>query len=93
MPIHSLIEYSSNYSDATGRLWFFSKDEATNFNANIANNNNINYKAKISEHTVVDRNNSIKKNTTIAVLFKYLRNFWQSIEIPLIGCKVELKHR
>ena len=36
MPIYNLIEYSSNYSE-TGRLWFYSKDEATD----IANTNNF----------------------------------------------------
>ena len=34
-----MIEYSSDYSETTGSLWFYSKDEATNFNANIANDN------------------------------------------------------
>ena len=41
MPIYSLIEYSSNYSETTGRLWFYSKDEATDFNSDIANTNNF----------------------------------------------------
>ena len=27
----SLIEYSSSYSEAAGRLWFYSNNEATNF--------------------------------------------------------------
>ena len=41
MLMYSLIEYSSNYSETTGSLWFYSKDEATNFNANIANTDNF----------------------------------------------------
>ena len=41
MPMYNLIEYSSNYSERTGSLWFYSKDEATNFDANIGNNNNF----------------------------------------------------
>ena len=48
--MYNLIEYSSNYSETTGRLWFNLKDEATNFNAIIANDNNFRsfrYKAKI----------------------------------------------
>ena len=40
-PIYNLIEYSSNYFEPTGGLWFYSKDEATDFHANIANDNNI----------------------------------------------------
>ena len=37
MIMYNLLEYSSSYSDKTGSLWFHSKDEATNFNADIAN--------------------------------------------------------
>ena len=37
IPMFNLIEYSSNYSETTGTLWFCSKDEATNFNNDIAN--------------------------------------------------------
>ena len=39
MPIYNLIECSSNYSGTTGGLWIYSKDEAGNFNADIANDN------------------------------------------------------
>ena len=31
--MHNLIEYSSSYSVTTGSSWFYSKYEATNFNA------------------------------------------------------------
>ena len=31
-----------------------------------------------------------KKNVKIAVPLKYLSNFWRSLEMPLINCKVEL---
>ena len=33
-PMYKLIEYSSNYSE-TNILWLYSKDEATNFNADL----------------------------------------------------------
>ena len=39
MPMYDLIEYSSNYSETKGNLLIYSKDEATDFNANIANTN------------------------------------------------------
>ena len=39
MPMYNLIEYSSNYSETTGSSSFYSKDKATNFNANISNDN------------------------------------------------------
>ena len=50
MPMYKLIEYSSNYSETTGGLWFYSKDKG----ANITNANNFKsfkYKAKFLEKT------------------------------------------
>ena len=41
MPMYNLIEYCSNYSYSTGSLWFYSKDEATDFDADIDNDNNF----------------------------------------------------
>ena len=35
--MYRLKQYDSNYSEITGSLWFYSKDEATDFNNNIAN--------------------------------------------------------
>ena len=46
--MYNLIEYSLNYSETTGILWFHSKDETTNFNADIANIHNF----KSSKHKV-----------------------------------------
>ena len=86
MPIHSLIEYSSNYSETTGILWFYSKDEATDFNNNIVNTDDFKsfkYKAKLLGNTEAqpaqNNANGILKNTTIAVLLKYCNNFWRSL--------------
>ena len=66
--MYNLIEYSSNYSETAGRLWFFSKDEATNFNADIENTDDFKsfkYKAKLIENTVADITSGILKNATI----------------------------
>ena len=41
MPMYNQTEYSSNYFETTWNLWLYSKDDATNFNADIANNNNF----------------------------------------------------
>ena len=35
---YNLFEFSLNYSDTTGSLWFYSKHEETNFTAAIGNN-------------------------------------------------------
>ena len=74
----------------------FSKDEATDFNANIANTDDyksVKYKAKLLETTVAQvtqyNANEILKNETIAVPLKYLSNFWRSLEMPLINSKAE----
>ena len=73
MPMYNFTEYSSNYSDTTGSLWFYFKDEATNFNVYIANNNafkSFECKTKLLENTVGDRNNTTLKYATIALPLK-----------------------
>ena len=37
-----------------------------------------------------DANKSGKKEVDIAVLLKYLSNFWRALDIPLINCEVSL---
>ena len=37
MPLYNLIKYSSSFSATALSLWFYSKDETTNFNADVAN--------------------------------------------------------
>ena len=77
------MEYSSIYCETTASLWFNSKDEATNFEADICHNNNFQYfeyKAKLLRNAVAqpapNQANKTLRNATIAV--------------PLINCKVEL---
>ena len=41
MPLNNLIAYSSNYSERTKSWWFYSKDETTNFNADVTNDKNF----------------------------------------------------
>ena len=40
---------------------------------------------------IADNANRILKCATTAAPLKYLNNFWRSLEMPLINCKVELK--
>ena len=50
MPMYHLIEYSSSYSEIRKSFWFYSKDEATDFNADITDDNNFKsfkYKARL----------------------------------------------
>ena len=66
------MEYSSNYSETTGRLSFYSKDEATDFNADIANTNDFKsfkYRATLLENTEADGANRILKNVISTILY------------------------
>ena len=66
--MYNLLEYSLNYSDTTGSLWFYSKDEATNFNSNITNNDifkSFMYKTELIGTT--GATNGILKNETIVI--------------------------
>ena len=88
MPMYNLIEYSDKYSDTSGSLWQFKRDEITN-NADVSNDNapSFKHKANLIGNT---ENNGTKNGVKAAVPLKYLSNFWRSLEMPLINCKVEL---
>ena len=89
MPIYNLIEYSYNYYDTSGRSRGFKRYEIFG-NADVTNNDNapsFKYKEVIIGDT---ENNGTKKKVQIAVPLKYLSNFWRSLEMSLINCKVEL---
>ena len=98
MPMYNLIGYNLNYSETTGSLWFYSKDEITNFNNDVENTDDFKCfkcKAKLLGNTVAqsDPNQAagILRNFIIGVPLKYLSNFWRSLQMPLINCKIELK--
>ena len=82
--MYNLIEYSDNYSDTSGSLWNFKRDEIIN-NADVTNDNNASsfkYEANLIGSTGNDgRKNGVK----IAVPLKYSRNFWRSLEMSLIN--------
>ena len=42
MPMYNLIQCSSNYSETAGIFWFYSKDEAINFNGDITSTERLN---------------------------------------------------
>ena len=89
MLIYNLIEYSDNYSDTSGSLWNFKRDEIIN-NADVTNDDNapsFKYKANLIGNT---GNNTRKNRVKIVAPLKYLSNFWRSLETPLISCKIKL---
>ena len=96
LSMYNLIEYSDNYSDTSGSLWQFKRDEQNINNGNIpvdvnsTNSISSKYKSSFFE-TLEDDDNGIFKNVKIAVPLKYLSNFWRSLEMPLINCKIHLE--
>ena len=93
MPMYNLIEYNDNYCKTTGSLWQYCKDiPARNENNQIINfvvNNltdSFNFKVKFTGQT----GNDGTKYVEIMVPLKYLSNFWRTLEMPLINCKVNL---
>ena len=75
MPMYNLIEYSHNYSDTSGSLLGFKRDEIDN-NANVTNDDNapsFKYKASNIGNT---ENNETKNGVKIAVPLKYSSNLW-----------------
>ena len=97
MPMYNLIEYSDNYSDTSGSLWQFKRDESPVTNAgnpeNASTTNSASFKYKsslIGKSTTVDTNR-VFKDVKTAIPLKYLSNFWRSLEMPLISCKIHLE--
>ena len=95
MPMHNMIEYSDTYSNTSGSLWQFKRDEVTgdSLNLTIDGSKSIKYKAALVGKTsdAVDGTNSSVKDAKIVVPLKYLSSFWRSSEMPVINCKVYLE--
>ena len=95
MPMYNLIEYSSNYSETTGSLWFYSKDNAINIaNADNANDDDFKsfkYKAELLGNTSADGVNEILRNASIAVPWKYLCSFLEITRNTINWLKSRIK--
>ena len=97
MPMHNLIEYGDNYSDTSGSLWQFKKDESpvkiaeNPDKVSTVNSTSFTYKSSFIGESISVDNNIVFKNVKIAVPLKYLSNFWRSLEMPLINCKIDLE--
>ena len=93
--MYNLIEWSDNYPDTSGSLWQFKRDEVSADNAELAINNSqlFKYKAALLGKTAdaINNTNSSVKEAKIVVPLKYLSNFWRSLEMPLVNCKVYLE--
>ena len=79
-----LMEYSDNYSKTFWSLWQYYKDEA---NDSITDSESFKSKIKTTGNTPADSNT---KDVEVVVPLKYLSNFWQTLEMPLISCEINL---
>ena len=93
MSIYNSIECSDNYSKTSGSLWQYCKNipavDNNNASVNFTDNNLIdlfNFNVKITGQTGDDGT----KNVEIMVLLKHLSNFWRTLEMLLINCKINL---
>ena len=86
--MYNLTECSDNYSDTSGSLWQSKRDEIEGNVDLIVDGNHIPNKSSSCKYksSIITNRNYVK----IAVLLKYLGNFWRSLEMSLINCKVEL---
>ena len=92
MPMYNLIEYSDNYQDSSATLYQYKRDEPPDdIDDNLATNNSSSFKYKVNllGNPVVD-NNVATLNVKVVVLLKHLSNFFRSLEMPLINCKIRL---
>ena len=93
MPMYNLIEYSDNYQDSSATLYQNKRDEPPEANAinDLTTNtsSSFKYKVKLLGNPLLD-GNIAKRSVKVVVPLKYLSNFFRSLEMPLINCKIKL---
>ena len=93
MPMYNLIDYSDNYQDSSATLYQYKRDEPPEANAiadlTVNNSSSFKYKVNLLGNPVV-AGNVARRNVKVVVPLKYLSNFFRSLEMPLINCKIKL---
>ena len=92
MSMYNLIEYSDNYQNSSATLYQYKRDEPPdNINNNLATNTSSSFKYKVDLlGNPAVANNVARRDLKIVVPLKYLSNFFRSLEMPLINCKIKL---
>ena len=97
MPMYNLIEYSHNYQDSSATLYQYKRDEppADDAVADLTadNSDSLKYKIKLLGNVTEVAGNAAgvrRLNVKVVVPLKYLSNFFRSLEMPLINCKIKL---
>ena len=78
--MYNLIEYSDNYLKTFGSLYQLCRDEPNNPITNSS------LKSRFLNNT----NNTGTINVQVAMLSKYVSNFWITLKMPLINCENNL---
>ena len=60
-------------------------------NVSTANSTFFKYKSSLIGESAAVKNDRVFKNVETAVPLKYSSNFWRSLEMPLINCKIHLE--
>ena len=93
MPMYNLIECSDNYQDSSATLYQYKRDEPPESNAindlTTDTSSSFKYKVELLGNPVLD-GNIAKRSVKVVVPLKYLSNFFRSLEMPLINCKIKL---
>ena len=97
MPMYNLIEYSDNYQDSSATLYQYKRDEPPDADAvadlTANNSDSLKYKTKLLGHVTEvagDTTGVRRLNVKVVLPLKYLGNFFRSLEMPLINCKIKL---
>ena len=93
MPTYNLIENSDNYQDSSTTLYQYKRDEPPEDDAvaDLTTDNSSSFEYKVSLlGNPVFANNIVRINVKVVVPLKYLSNFFRSLEMPLINCKIKL---
>ena len=97
MPLYNLIEYSNNYQDSSATLYQYKRDKPPEANAvadlTADNSDSLKYKVKLLgniDQVNPDAAHLGRLNVKVVVSLKYLSNFFRSLEMPLINCKIKL---
>ena len=97
MPMYNLIEYSDNYQDSSATLYQYKRDERPEDDdvADLTADNSGSFKYKIkllgNATEVAGNDAGVRRlNVKVVVPLKYLSNFFRSLEMPLINCKIRL---
>ena len=97
MPMYNLIEYSDNYQDSSATLYQYKRSEPPEGdpipNLTADNSSSFKYKIKLLGNVTEvagDAAGVRRLNVKVVVPLKYLSNFFRSLEMPLINCKIKL---